>query len=63
MVLSYAKGWQEIISMWDKDEYLQMRPNLDFPVGVMFFNIEAQTIVASVEQRLIGMSQMHGHRR
>ena len=63
MVLSYAKSWKEVLSMWDKDVYLKMRPCLDFPIGVLFFNIEAQTIVASVEQRLIGMSQMHGHRR
>ena len=41
-----------------KDE---IRPNVDLPVGIMNFNVEAQSLVANAEQALIGMSQMHGH--
>eukprot|EP00571_Detonula_confervacea_P017497 CAMPEP_0172303866 /NCGR_PEP_ID=MMETSP1058-20130122/5384_1 /TAXON_ID=83371 /ORGANISM="Detonula confervacea, Strain CCMP 353" /LENGTH=336 /DNA_ID=CAMNT_0013014901 /DNA_START=117 /DNA_END=1127 /DNA_ORIENTATION=+ len=61
--LSYAKSWQELLSMWDDGLVDQIRPSVDFPVGIIFFNVEAQSIVAEVEQRLIGASQMHGHRR
>ena len=39
----------------------EIRPNVDFPVGIMNFNVEAQSIVAKTEQALIGMSQMHGY--
>ena len=39
----------------------EMRPNVDFPVGIMNFNVEAQSLVANAEQALIGMSQMHGY--
>lgn len=59
--LSYARSWQELISIWDSGNKDSMRPMVDFPVGLMYFNIEGQSIVAQVEQQLIGMSQMHGH--
>jgi len=47
--------------MWDEGMKDEIRPNVDFPVGIMNFNVEAQSIVAKTEQKLIGMSQMHGH--
>lgn len=60
--LSYASSWQELLSMWDEGVYEDIRPSVSFPCGMMFFNIEAQGIVAEVEKKLIGASQMHGHR-
>ena len=59
--LSYVKSWQEVLAMWDEGMKEEIRPNVDFPVGIMNFNVEAQSIVAKTEQELIGMSQMHGH--
>jgi len=59
--LAYAKSWQELLAMWDHGLMDQIRPTVDFPVGLMSFNVEAQSIVAEIEQRLIGTSQMHGH--
>jgi len=47
--------------MWDDGLFDEIRPSVDFPIGIMWFNIEAQSIVARVEQNLIGASQMHGH--
>jgi len=61
--LSYAESWQELLSMWDDGVYDEIRPSADFPVGIMAFNVEAQSIVAEAERDLIGVSQMHGHRR
>ena len=61
--VAYYKSWLELISLWDNGVYEEIRPAVDFPVGIMAFNVEAQSIVAEVEQRLIGMSQMHGHGR
>ena len=61
MWLAYAKSWQELLCMWDEGVLDDIRPSVDFPVGLMIFNVEAQSIVAKVEQRLIGASQMHGH--
>jgi hypothetical protein len=59
MWLAYAKSWQTLLAMWDAGVYDEIRPSTIFPVGMLFFNIEAQTNVASVENQLIGMSQMH----
>ena len=59
--LAYARGWNGVIDSWDRGHYMQMRPHTDFPCGMLFFNIEGQTIVSQVEKELVGMSQMHGH--
>lgn len=61
MWLAYARGWQTVISKWDNGDYNEIRPSVRFPIGLLFFNIEAQSIVANVEKELVGMSQMHGH--
>ena len=50
-----------MLDAWDHGHYTQMRPHVDFPCGMLFFNIEGQTIVSQVEKELVGMSQMHGH--
>ena len=60
--LAYSKSWREILAAWDGGNRDRMRPSVDFPVGIMAFNIEAQNIVADAEQRLLGMKQMHGQR-
>jgi hypothetical protein len=59
MWLAYAKSWKTLLAMWDAGVYDDIRPSANFPVGIMFFNIEAQTIVAKMEKQLVGMSQMH----
>jgi hypothetical protein len=61
MWLCYARSWKTLLAMWDEGIYEEIRPSMAFPVGIMFFNIEAQTIVAGMEKELVGMSQMHGH--
>jgi hypothetical protein len=61
MWLSYARSWKTLLAMWDEGIYEEIRPSVAFPVGIMFFNVEAQTQVAKVEQKLVGMSQMHGY--
>ena len=61
--VAYARSWQELIAVWDDGDKDEMRPAVDFPIGLLFFNVEAQGAVARVEQELIGASQMHGHRR
>jgi len=58
--LAYSKSWREILAAWDGGNHDEMRPSVDFPVGIMMFNVEAQSIVADAEQRLLGMSQMRG---
>jgi hypothetical protein len=59
--LAYARSWHTLLARWDGEDYSQIRPGADFPLGLLFFNIEAQTIVAEGEKKLVGMSQMHGH--
>ena len=59
--LAYARAWRGVVHMWDDGVYSQMRPNIDFPAGLLFFNVEGQSIVAKVEKEIVGMSQMHGH--
>jgi hypothetical protein len=61
--LAYARSWQELLAMWDDGFYGDIRPSVDFHIGVLPFNIEAQSIVARAEHDLIGVSQMHGHKR
>ena len=61
--LAYAKSWSELLAMWDDGCKDRIRPSVDFPAGLMPFNVEAQSIVAKVEEELIGMSQMHGYQR
>jgi hypothetical protein len=61
MWLAYARSWQSVVSMWDDGVFDKIRPSMAFPVGMLFFNIEAQTMVAGAEKKLVGMSQMHGH--
>ena len=61
MWLSYARSWKTVVAAWDDGVYDRIRPCAPFPVGLMRFNIEAQTIVANTEQKLVGMSQMHGN--
>lgn len=63
MFLAYARSWREVLSAWDDGIYDNIRPAVNFPVGIMFFNVEMQSIVAEVEKELIGASQMHGHQR
>ena len=58
--LAYSTSWNELIAKWDDGNKKDMRPYVNFPVGLLAFNIEAQGVVAKVEQKLIGMSQMHG---
>jgi hypothetical protein len=60
MWLAYARSWHTLLQKWDSGSYDNIRPCALFPCGLLFFNIEAQTIVAQVEKELIGMSQMHG---
>lgn len=60
MWLAYARSWHTLVEQWDNGIYHSIRPNTRFPVGLLFFNIEGQTIVAGVEKQLVGMSQMHG---
>ena len=57
--LAYARSWQSLLATWDEGDYNELRPLARFPVGMLFFNIEAQTIVANKEKELVGMSQMH----
>jgi len=59
--LTYSMSWNELIAKWDDGNKKDIRPYVNFPCGLMPFNVEAQSIVAKVEQELIGMSQMHGH--
>ena len=59
--LAYSMSWNELIAKWDDGNKKDIRPYVNFPVGLMAFNVESQSIVAKVEQELIGMSQMHGH--
>jgi hypothetical protein len=61
MWLCYARSWKTLLAMWDQGIYQEIRPSMAFPIGIMFFNIEAQSIVAGMEKELVGMSQMHGH--
>jgi hypothetical protein len=63
--LSYARSWQAVLHSWDDATTttttdMMIRPQTPFPVGILVFNIEAQSIVARVEKKLVGMSQMHG---
>jgi hypothetical protein len=67
--LSYARSWQAVLHSWDdaatttttsSSTDMMIRPQTPFPVGILVFNIEAQSIVARVEKKLVGMSQMHG---
>ena len=61
--LAYAKSWNELLCHWDDGYKDLIRPSVKFPAGLLFFNVEAQSIVAKVEEELIGMSQMHGYQR
>ena len=61
MWLSYSKSWDSILHLWDNGIYTRIRPTVPFPCGILFFNIEAQSIVANAEKKLIGISQMHGY--
>ncbi|KAL7546337.1 hypothetical protein ACHAWF_009672 [Thalassiosira exigua] len=59
--LAYVDSWKELLSKWDAGNYDEIRPSVDFPTGLLRFNIEMQEIVAKVEQSLIGTSQFYGH--
>mmetsp|Transcript_34537 Transcript_34537/g.83367 ORF Transcript_34537/g.83367 Transcript_34537/m.83367 type:complete len:368 (+) Transcript_34537:238-1341(+) len=59
MWLAYARGWKTVLDAWEDGDYTLTRPNVDMPTGIMFFNIEGQTIVSKAEKELVGMSQMH----
>ena len=61
MWLSYSKSWDSVLQLWDNGIYTRIRPTVPFPCGILFFNIEAQSIVANAEKKLIGISQMHGY--
>lgn len=60
MWLAYARSWHTLIRKWDDGILDDIRPFAWFPCGLLFFNIEAQTLVAQIEKDLVGFSQMHG---
>ena len=49
------------ISVWDEGLYDDMRASADYPIGIFVFYVEAQSIVAKMEEEMIGVSHMHGH--
>ena len=59
--IAYARSWRALLAEWDRGQYSMVRPKMDFPVGLLVFNMESQQIVARKEKDLIDHSQMHGH--
>jgi len=58
MWLAYARGWEGLLAKWEAGDYSAVRPNAPFPIGLLLFAIEGQTIIGNEQQALAGASQM-----
>ena len=45
MWLAYARDWEGILARWDEGDFSAYRPKSGFPIGILFFRIEGQTVV------------------
>eukprot|EP00927_Polykrikos_kofoidii_P041038 TRINITY_DN3496_c0_g2_i3.p1 TRINITY_DN3496_c0_g2~~TRINITY_DN3496_c0_g2_i3.p1 ORF type:complete len:345 (-),score=49.49 TRINITY_DN3496_c0_g2_i3:38-1072(-) len=58
--INYARAWQSTLELWDKDDFLVLRPQAALPVGIFWVGIEGQTVAGEMQKKLTGQSQMHG---
>ena len=58
MWLAYARGWEGLLAKWDAGDYSAVRPSAPFPIGLLLFAIEGQTIIGGQQQAQLGASQM-----
>ena len=62
MWLAYRRGWDVVLAEWDAGDYSRVRPAAPFPVGLLYYVIECQSIVGKGKKDLLGFSQMDGLR-
>ena len=62
MWLAFRRGWDVILAEWDAGDYSRVRPAAPFPVGLLYYVIECQSIVGKGKKDLLGFSQMDGLR-
>ena len=58
MWLQYSRAWEGLLAQWEAGDYSVHRPSAPFPIGLLFFVIEGQTIIGSDQQPRSGISQM-----
>ena len=58
MWLAYARGWEGTVAKWAAGDHTSLRPSAPFPIGLLLFAIEGQTVIGGDQQALVGVSQM-----
>ena len=62
MWLAYRRGWDVVFAEWDAGDFSRVRPTAPFPVGLLYYIIECQSIIGAGKKDLLGFSQMDGLR-
>eukprot|EP00286_Rhodomonas_abbreviata_P028299 CAMPEP_0181293072 /NCGR_PEP_ID=MMETSP1101-20121128/2864_1 /TAXON_ID=46948 /ORGANISM="Rhodomonas abbreviata, Strain Caron Lab Isolate" /LENGTH=308 /DNA_ID=CAMNT_0023397623 /DNA_START=220 /DNA_END=1146 /DNA_ORIENTATION=- len=60
MWFAYKRGWDSVVEEWERGDFSRVRPSAPFPVGMLYYVIECQSIVGERKESMVGFSQMSG---